>query len=153
MKLLREWRGKVYRTMDEASSFFASDEWLKLRTACYKRDGYQCQVNGCQITGAANLAAHHIIPRDEGGADALYNLISLCNKHHDKIEEQWHEYSTRALIEAYNVTVEIEEELSANIQECPEHPGVICWHMAVYGGMSRRMIGEPLSSLTCREGR
>lgn len=60
-------------------------EWEKIRSAVLKRDGYRCAVFGCEVRGAKNLSAHHIIPRPQGGNNPE-NLITLCEKHHDEIE-------------------------------------------------------------------
>lgn len=61
------------------------EEWLKVRTAILKRDGYRCTVFGCKVRGSADLSVHHIVPRPQGGNNPE-NLITLCYKHHNEIE-------------------------------------------------------------------
>ena len=36
----------------------------------------------------SEFTLHHIVPRAKGGKDELYNLIGLCNKCHDIVEEK-----------------------------------------------------------------
>ena len=55
-----------------------------LRLACLMRDGFKCQKPKCKhIT--KSLHAHHIVPRSEGGADTITNLITLCKKCHSEL--------------------------------------------------------------------
>lgn len=53
-----------------------------LRKATIMRDG-----NKCAECGSSNriLQAHHIVPRRLRGSNTIYNLITLCDKCHDKI--------------------------------------------------------------------
>ena len=67
-------------------NYYSSQEWRKLRRQVLKRDGYQCRVFACNVSGSKNLSVHHIVPRAEGGGDHVENLITLCHAHHDKIE-------------------------------------------------------------------
>ena len=50
----------------------------KDRKAVYRRDGYRCALCDCPH----GLQLHHILPRSEGGTDAVHNLITLCWKCH-----------------------------------------------------------------------
>jgi 5-methylcytosine-specific restriction endonuclease McrA len=60
------------------------DTWEKIRGRVYERDNYTCQV--CGKTNG-RLAAHHIIPRRDGGQDSMDNLITVCDGVcHKKIE-------------------------------------------------------------------
>jgi 5-methylcytosine-specific restriction endonuclease McrA len=45
------------------------------------RDGWKCRRCGMRN----NLHCHHIVFRSERGVDASWNLITLCQLHHDKI--------------------------------------------------------------------
>jgi len=54
------------------------DEYRKLLTRVYDRDGWKCRH--CNFRG--NLHAHHVVYRSLGGEDALNNLITLCNSCH-----------------------------------------------------------------------
>lgn len=65
--------------------YYRSSEWIALRAACLKRDGYRCTVPGCGST--YRLTADHIKPRRQGGADALYNLRTLCGRHDAQVKE------------------------------------------------------------------
>lgn len=62
-----------------------ADPDADLRLRVMLRDGYDCRVDGCSVTRALEL--HHIWPAAEGGKDDLDNLVLLCNKHYDEIEE------------------------------------------------------------------
>jgi 5-methylcytosine-specific restriction endonuclease McrA len=63
------------------------EEFLEVRTAVLKRDGYRC-VN-CGQTGT-ELHVHHIIPRSEGGTNDLSNLVTLCAKCHSIQDAKGH---------------------------------------------------------------
>ena len=52
------------------------ETWNKIKMAVKSRDNYTCQI--CGKTDGI-LVVHHIIPRDDGGKDALENLITVCN--------------------------------------------------------------------------
>lgn len=54
------------------------------KAACLNRDNYTCQ---CCKTKKGTLHAHHIIYRRNGGADILDNLITLCEKCHNKLHK------------------------------------------------------------------
>jgi len=56
-----------------------------LRIATLMRDNYICQE--CGKSGCM-LEAHHIVPKRLKGADSVDNLITLCDKCHDKTERQ-----------------------------------------------------------------
>lgn len=51
---------------------------------CLGRDNFTCQR--CEKKSRQGLQAHHLIPREEGGADDIENLITLCNPCHDFVE-------------------------------------------------------------------
>ncbi|MCA3380176.1 MAG: HNH endonuclease [Roseomonas sp.] len=61
-------------------SFYHSPEWKALRLTALRRDGFQCVIAGC---GARAVVVDHIKQREAGGADALPNLRSLCQRHHN----------------------------------------------------------------------
>jgi 5-methylcytosine-specific restriction protein A len=70
-------------------AYYGSGEWKGLRQQCLKRDGYQCTAPDCRTVNrgrGGRLVADHIIERKLGGADAVYNLRTLCaacdNKRH-----------------------------------------------------------------------
>lgn len=57
--------------------------WDETRAAVLRRDGSRCTV-GWLLGGACHetLDVDHLVPRDEGGTDALDNLITVCHSHH-----------------------------------------------------------------------
>ena len=67
-----------------ADPFYRSPLWLRLRALALKRDGYMCTVPGC---GAKATHVDHIQRRKAGGADALFNLRSLCRLHDGQVKE------------------------------------------------------------------
>ena len=64
-----------------------TDEFLAIRTAVLKRDGYRC-VN-CGQTGV-ELHVHHIVPRSEGGTNDLNNIVTLCARCHSVQDAKGH---------------------------------------------------------------
>lgn len=57
------------------------EDWRQLSDACKLRDGWKCVkcgAAGSRAGGNAVLQAHHIVPKSRGGADALYNLETVC---------------------------------------------------------------------------
>ncbi len=55
-----------------------------LRLACLIRDDFQCKV--CNKKNI-KLEAHHIVERNKGGKDTIKNLVTLCDKCHDKLHK------------------------------------------------------------------
>jgi len=54
-----------------------------MRIRALQLDKFKCRVWGC---GSINsVEVHHIIPRGKQGPDELWNLITLCNHHHDLV--------------------------------------------------------------------
>lgn len=51
----------------------------KTRAEVKERDKHRCRICG---TGGS-LHVHHIVFRSHGGPDELWNLISLCQHHHN----------------------------------------------------------------------
>jgi hypothetical protein len=60
--------------------FYRSPTWYRLRVACLARDPV-CTTPGC---GDRATHADHIVPRSQGGADALHNLRGLCTSCHNR---------------------------------------------------------------------
>lgn len=84
----KEWHKKVYQEGEREYDFI---DFHKLSQIVFKRDGRVCQacfVGNIKLrrTGFF-LTAHHIQAREDGGFDTPDNMITLCNKCHDKIEE------------------------------------------------------------------
>ncbi len=51
-----------------------------LRAKVMMRDHGKCRVPGCRA--ASNIEVHHLVPREDGGAHTMENLIALCDGHH-----------------------------------------------------------------------
>jgi 5-methylcytosine-specific restriction endonuclease McrA len=70
------------RRPQPGDAYYGTLHWKKLRAAALLRDGGQCTAieYGQRCTQQA-VVADHIVPRREGGADALGNLQSLCHRH------------------------------------------------------------------------
>ena len=100
-------------------------EWRELRKKVLTRDSNTCQRCEKYSKSSKGLSVHHIIPRDEGGADLPNNLITLCHKCHDFVELK--EYRNRAEIIG---SMELDEPEVPEIQE----PESTDWHVWVYGG-------------------
>lgn len=94
--MTEQWKKRVYRR--RIKNYISRDDWHKLRMECLKRDKFTCQR--CEKTSRQGMQAHHIVPRDRGGADDIHNLITLCNKCHDVVEIEG--CKTRAEIIAYD---------------------------------------------------
>jgi len=90
--------GKLYKWQYQKSNRL--DE--NLRKATILRDKCKCMECG---KNNCILEAHHIVPRRLHGNDSIYNLITLCNKCHEKVtgvEEQYiNKYQT--LINGKNI--------------------------------------------------
>jgi hypothetical protein len=57
------WRGRATRRK------------MALHRAVYRRAHYRCEACGA---GGVKLEAHHRVPRERGGRDAVDNLVALC---------------------------------------------------------------------------
>lgn len=130
----KDWHITVYKKKsDEWDEYFKSPEWIKLRRDCFKRDNYTCIR--CDNRNRVNdLQAHHVIPRDEGGANSLSNLVTICNDCHDIVEIENHR-SIAAIIgslEAEDRPVIGAPVKLGNMDDGIERPE---WHKWVYGGM------------------
>jgi hypothetical protein len=79
-----KWQKRVYRR--RIPNFMSKDTWHNLRLACFKRDKYACQRCEQYNAQGRGLEAHHMMPRAEGGADDLTNLVTLCTTCHDYVE-------------------------------------------------------------------
>ena len=51
----------------------------------FERDGWKC----ASCLSRSNLCCHHIIFRSQGGDDATWNLITLCNTCHEAIHKRF----------------------------------------------------------------
>jgi hypothetical protein len=55
------------------------------RRAVIQRDHERCGVPGCRASTYVDI--HHIIPRALGGTNDPWNLLLVCNAHHDAVHE------------------------------------------------------------------
>lgn len=65
------------------ADLFNTLRWGIARRRALERDGERCTVN--RLLGGAcagRLHVHHIVPRGDGGTDALDNLGTVCAAHH-----------------------------------------------------------------------
>jgi hypothetical protein len=61
-------------------------EYKKLCTKILQRDGYKCRC--CK--SRQNLTVHHVVFRSQGGDDAPWNLLTLCNEcHHEGVHDRY----------------------------------------------------------------
>jgi len=59
--------------------------WNHIRKKVYRRDEFACANCGAKggPYGSANLEAHHIVPKSQGGTHKLSNLKTLCGDCHN----------------------------------------------------------------------
>jgi 5-methylcytosine-specific restriction endonuclease McrA len=60
--------------------------WRRARRAVLDRDRHRCRRCGSPATRFDALHVHHVVPRSEGGTDALSNLVTLCALCHPQVE-------------------------------------------------------------------
>jgi 5-methylcytosine-specific restriction endonuclease McrA len=74
----------------EVDPFYRSTRWKKLREKILKRDNYQCQLSRRYGKLVQANTVHHIFPREKYPQYEYmpWNLISLCNKEHNKIHDR-----------------------------------------------------------------
>jgi|TARA_Y100000310_G_scaffold292578_1_gene321442 predicted restriction endonuclease len=91
------WKGG---TTTEVGKRIRNPKWRKIRNEIYARDNWRCGV--CGEHCREPIQCHHIIPVSEGGKDTPSNLITLCRKHHLKVERSqlqdfWRSYLTKEI--------------------------------------------------------
>lgn len=115
-----DWASAVYAP----SKHREIDEWARLLVVI--RDGHRCKVNGCKATRSLEL--HHIWPVADGGKDDVENLVLLCRKHHNEIEEAGTALSMTEILAWTSDTPQSAKPLQQRIAK----PGD--WQSWVYGG-------------------
>ncbi len=123
-----EWRRAVYAPSTR-DTFLDSKEWRKIRRFVFERDKHHC-LRCDKRFSPRQLQAHHLIPRDKGGADRPDNLLTLCNPCHDFVEI--HDLRTRAAIMGSMETAPAQDNPTGDYAEW------IDWHWVVYGGQKRK---------------
>jgi len=69
------------RLRKPSAAFYGSVTWAALRRACLLRDHYRCVECG-RIVSGREAHVDHRVPREDGGADSIENLQTLCRDHH-----------------------------------------------------------------------
>ncbi len=62
-----------------------TDEYRVLCRSVHSRDGWRCRIPHCKAR--TGLHAHHVVFRSQQGDDASYNLLTVCNHHHEEIHQ------------------------------------------------------------------
>ena len=135
MKNKKEWQMTVYANHDNSDSeFFRSPEWIKLRRDCFARDNYTCIR--CEDRYRSDLlTAHHVIPRAEGGANLLSNLVTLCSPCHDFVELNGYKNIPEIIGSFESEKPEAKVGRPVKIKDDENRPE---WHKWVYGGVKKR---------------
>lgn len=60
------------------------EQYNKLKLIVLKRDKWKCRCCGRRN----NLHVHHVKFRSNGGDDTQFNLLTLCNEHHEDIHHR-----------------------------------------------------------------
>lgn len=120
-----EWHHKVYRK----STSRPIPDAVKARVR--ERDNYHCQVIVCR--SKRTLECHHIIPVINGGQADEDNLILLCKRCHDEIEDtsirtrhEIREYIPDWYLTKHNKARKTEQKLA-------DDEIATDWHLWVYG--------------------
>lgn len=84
-----QWKGGI---TPEGNKLRAEKVTLELRKEVYQRDDYTCRL--CNKHGG-KLELHHIVPvwQNQELIDEPKNLVTLCVKCHDRIQNHEHEYA------------------------------------------------------------
>jgi len=62
----------------------------QVRSQVFARDGYRCQAASLflDVRCFGNLTVHHLTKASQGGTYTPDNLVTLCARHNDLIEER-----------------------------------------------------------------
>lgn len=71
-------------TRVQRDTYGTKDEWRDICRVVKERDAYTCQGKGCGCTERNRLQVHHIKPLSKGDKTVTLNLITLCDKCHEK---------------------------------------------------------------------
>lgn len=66
----------------------SEESWEHLSNRIRERDGHSCYSCGEIFDEGRKFAAHHMIPRNEGGPDEDWNLVTLCPSCHPSVDSQ-----------------------------------------------------------------
>ena len=81
-KVSKYWNINKARKKKKDNKKYYTENWDKIRSEVYKRDGHKCVL--CHKKGKVH--AHHIIPVKISKDNSLNNLVSVCSKCHRKLE-------------------------------------------------------------------
>ena len=65
---------------------YRGDNWAIIRKSIYKRDNWTCRLCN-KHCDKKEIQCHHIQPYKKGGSNEEYNLVTLCNVCHPKVEQ------------------------------------------------------------------
>ena len=122
------WQARVY----SPSQTNMSEDYVALKRSFCRQFNYCCQA--CRKRFSADcLSLHHIVPREEGGADEGDNLILLCHSCHDKVELDPRKYGSHGEI-AYSFCARKPPKPKWDRKEIGAN-----WQSWVYGGRRNPM--------------
>lgn len=96
-------------------SFYKTKKWIRKRNTTLRRDGYTCQECRRYGKGTQATTVHHVYPLELYPSLALVseNLISLCNKCHEKMHSRiTNELTAKGIEWKKRIEKEIEEYLN-----------------------------------------
>lgn len=134
-QIISEWHKNVYHacTVDY-------DLWNRIKEAVLERDGLRCQA--CRKRKQRKqLTAHHILPREFGGTNEMDNLITVCHRCHDYVEESG--FRTWREIAGCTLYIDWDEESRKDAESHDRAARIIDdarpeWHCVVYGCGKRK---------------
>jgi hypothetical protein len=113
-------------------------DWGSRRRKVYQRDNYTCQNCGAKggSKGNAELHAHHIVPKSNGGTHRVSNLKTLCKQCHEAVhgEVQAPTSSNRGSKHSSSESSSFSE---TTIRKC-----VRCGDSLSSGGIYKELIGD-----------
>lgn len=75
------------RRVKRGRLILSAKDYRKLLNQVFSRDGWKCVIPGC---GRRNdLHGHHIVFRSQGGDDATWNMVTVCDRCHKAIHDRW----------------------------------------------------------------
>lgn len=120
------------RIIEQRNSYYDSEEWRKIRGEVLRKAFYRC-LRCNQRLRSEYLSAHHMIPRDKGGADEFHNLVCLCHPCHDFVEV--YALGTKAaIIGSYALFAVLDTEIAPRTKEVEMG---VDWQTWVYGGLKK----------------
>lgn len=87
--------------LKQADPFYSTPLWERLRRQALRAAHWRCSDCGCGVRGGkANESrpiVDHIVPRKQGGSDAMHNLRVLCLPCHNR-KTAWVDLNDRPAI-------------------------------------------------------